>query len=105
MPFDLCNAPATFQRLMQVVLSDLEWDSCFVYIDDIMVASALFEEHLSHLREVFNRLRKACLRLKPKNFLSKCRTYDMLFQLLGSSQIVLRWEKSSAIPFLLMLQK
>ena len=66
MPFGLCNAPATFQRLMQVVLAGLEWSSCFVYIDDILVASRSFEEHLSHIKEVFSRLRKAGLCLKPK---------------------------------------
>lgn len=68
MPFGLCNAPATFQRLMQVVLSGLEWDCCFVYIDDILVASKTFEDHLRHLQLVFERLQKAGLRLKP----SKC---------------------------------
>lgn len=66
MPFGLCNTSATFQRLMQVVLAGLEWSSCFVCIDDILVALKTFEEHLSHLREVFNRLRKAGLHLKPK---------------------------------------
>lgn len=59
MPFGLCNAPATFQRLMQVVLCGLEWKCCFVYIDDILIASKSFEEHLSHLNLVFERLRKA----------------------------------------------
>ena len=39
MPFGLCNAPSTFQRLMQVVLAGLEWQCCFVYIDDILVCS------------------------------------------------------------------
>jgi hypothetical protein len=34
MPFGLCNGPATFQHLMQVVPSGLKWDCCFVYIDD-----------------------------------------------------------------------
>jgi hypothetical protein len=53
MPFGLCNAPATFQRLMQVVLSGLEWKCCFVYIDDILIASKTFEEHLNHLNLVF----------------------------------------------------
>ena len=40
-PFDLCNAPATFQRLMQTVLAGLEW-RCFIYLDDILVASQTF---------------------------------------------------------------
>ena len=39
MPFGLCNAPATFQRVMQAVLSGLEWRSCFVYLDNILIAS------------------------------------------------------------------
>ena len=69
MPFGLCNAPATFHRVMQVVLAGLEWRSCFVYLDDILIASKTFEEHLDHLREVFDRLRKAGLRLKPKKCL------------------------------------
>ena len=72
MPFGLCNAPATFQRLMQVVLAGLEWDCCFVYIDDILVASKSFEEHLHHLQLVFDRLRKADLSLKPTKCLFLC---------------------------------
>ena len=66
MPFGLCNAPATFQRLMQVVLAGLEWDACFVYLDDILIASKTFEEHICSLKRVFDRLRSAGLRLKPK---------------------------------------
>ena len=59
MPFGLCNAPATFQRLMQRVLSGLEHKCSFVYLDDVLVASKSFADHLSHLREVFARLRSA----------------------------------------------
>ena len=66
MPFGLCNAPATFQRLMQVVLSGIEGKFCFVYIDDILVCSNTFEDHLEHLQQVFERLRKAGLTLKPR---------------------------------------
>ena len=66
MPFGLCNAPATFQRLMQAVLAGMEWDLCFVYLDDILVCSKIFEEHLDHLQQVFDRLRKARLTLNPK---------------------------------------
>ena len=66
MLFGLCNAPATFQRLMPVVLAGLEWHSCFVYVDDILVASHTFVEHLQHFREVFTRIRDAGLHLKPR---------------------------------------
>lgn len=66
MPFGMCNAPATFQRLMEVVLAGLLWKNCFVYIDDVLVCSNTFEEHLVHLTEVLSRLREAGLRLKAK---------------------------------------
>ena len=51
---------------MQRVLADLEWRSCFVFLDDILVVSKTFEEHLSRLHEVLTRLRGAGLRLKLK---------------------------------------
>ena len=69
MPFGLCNAPATFQRLMKTALAGLARDSCMVYLDDILVIGQSFEEHLHNLRQVFTRLRDAGLRLKSK----KCR--------------------------------
>ena len=68
MPFGLCNAPSTFQRLMERVLTGLARDVCIVYLDDILVMATTFEEHLFNLRCVFDRLRNAGLRLKP----SKC---------------------------------
>ena len=65
MPFGLCNAPATFQRLMDAVLAGLQWSSCLVYLDDLIIPGKTFLEHLAHLREVFQRLREAGLKLKP----------------------------------------
>ena len=72
MPFGLCNVPATFQCIMQAVLAGLEWNSCFVYLDDILIASRTLEEHLRHIKEVFGRLRDAGLRFKPKKCLFLC---------------------------------
>lgn len=46
---------------MEVVLVDLVWKSYFVYIDDVLVCSQSFKEHLCHLEEVFGRLRQANL--------------------------------------------
>ena len=37
MPFGLCNAPATFQRLMDLLLAGLQWSACLIYLDDISV--------------------------------------------------------------------
>ena len=66
MPFGLCNAPATFQRLMSKVLKGLVNEKCMVYLDDLLVMGRSFAEHLQNLQEVLERLREANLRLKPK---------------------------------------
>ena len=62
-PFGLCNTPATFSRLMDRVLAGLHWETCLFYLDDIIVFSSTWEEHLARLREVFERLRHAKLKL------------------------------------------
>ena len=69
MPFGLCNAPATFQRLMEAVLAGLACDVCVVYLDDILVMGTTFSGHIANLAKVLTRLREAGLRLKP----AKCR--------------------------------
>ena len=53
MPFGLCNAPATFQRLMDMVLAALQWSSCLVCLDDIIVIGKTFEDHLMNLKSCF----------------------------------------------------
>ena len=79
MPFGLCNAGATFQRLMDVVLSGLNLDICLVYLDDIVTFSESVEEHLQRLDAVFTRLRQAGLKLKPE----KCRFFQRSETFLG----------------------
>ena len=68
-PFGLCNAPATFSHLMDRVLAGLHWETSLFYLDDIIVFSSTWEEHLARLREVFERLRHAKLKLGA----SKCK--------------------------------
>ena len=46
MPFGLCNAPATFQQLMQNCLGELNYTTCLVYLDDMVIYSTTQEEHL-----------------------------------------------------------
>ena len=65
MPFGLCNALATFQRLKNAVLGDLVPSTCLVYLDDIIVFSRMFKEYVQRLRSVLDRLRDAHLKVKP----------------------------------------
>jgi len=79
MPFGLCNAGATFQRLMDIVMSGLHLDVCLVYLDDIIVFSKTIEEHLERLVRVLDRLRSAGLKLKPE----KCSLFRRSVSFLG----------------------
>ena len=65
MPFGLCNALDTFQRLMQNCLSELNLIYCLIYLDDIIVFSLMVEEHLHRLHMVFDQFREYNLKLKP----------------------------------------
>ena len=65
MPFSLCNAPATFQRLMQNCLGELNLTYCLIYLDDVIVYSKTPEEHLQRMRVIFDCLREHGLKLKP----------------------------------------
>ena len=73
MPFGLCNAPPTFQRLMQNFLGELNLTYCLIYLDDVIIFSQTEEEHLERMRVVFDRLCEHGLKLKP----SKCDVFKM----------------------------
>lgn len=65
LPFGLRNGPSAFQRVMQGVLSPFLWLFALVYIDDIVVFSKTYKEHLVHLRAVFDAIIEAKLTLSP----------------------------------------
>ena len=79
MSFGLTNGPATFQRYIDAAMSGLKWNCLLVYIDDIIVFSGTFEEHLEALREVLDRLIVAGLPLKA----SKCHFFQSKLSYLG----------------------
>lgn len=79
MPFGLCNAPATFERLMERVLQDILSKICLVYLDNVIVFSETFEGMMENLRKVFLRLRSANLKLNPK----KCSLFGREVKYLG----------------------
>ena len=64
-PFGVTNGPGTFTRLMNLALQGLTWKECLIYLDDIIIMSSTFNDHLSRLCSVFDRLQNAGLRLKP----------------------------------------
>ena len=79
MPFGLCNAPATFERLMDRVLQGLRWNRCLVYLDDIISFGGTFSAALSNLTLIFERLRSYGLQLKS----SKCHLFRASVPFLG----------------------
>jgi hypothetical protein len=79
MPFGLSNAPATFQRMMQSVMGELNLQYCLIYLDDIIIYSDSEEEHLRRMRVVLDRLRENGLKLRP----SKCRFFQKSLEYLG----------------------
>ena len=79
MPFGLCNAPATFERLMEIVLAGLHWEICLIYLDDVIVTGKTFDDMLTNLSTVLERFRDAGLKLKP----NKCHLFAEEVEFLG----------------------
>ena len=73
MPFGLTNAPATFQRALDIALAGYKWQTCLVYLDDVIVFSESEEDHIRHLREVLIVLKDTgmSLNLKKCSFFTK----------------------------------
>lgn len=79
MPFGLCNAPSTFQRLMQRIFGDQQCQSLLLYLDDIVVFSGSVKQHLERLGVVLSRLEQEGLKVK----LSKCAFFQQQVRYLG----------------------
>ena len=106
MPFGLCNAPSTFQRLMERIFSDQSFHSLLLYLDDIVIFSSSFQQHLQRLEVVLGRLKEHNLKLK----LSKCHFFQEEVQYLGhvisargvatdpdKIQTVLQWKRPTTL--------
>ncbi|KAG1930572.1 interleukin-1 receptor accessory protein-like 1-A [Pimephales promelas] len=79
MPFGLCNAPSTFQRLMERLFGDQQGQSLLLYLDDIVVFSSSVGQHLNRMEVVLQRLQKEGLKVK----LSKCAFFKQEVRYLG----------------------
>ena len=79
MPFGLSGAPATFQRLMNLMLEKENWEICLIYLDDVMIFGRTFEEHLQRVACVLKRVEDSGLKLSPM----KCNFFAKNLQFLG----------------------
>ena len=79
LPFGLTNSPATFQRLMEHVLEGLNMDICLEYLDDVIIFSDSYEEHLQNLETVFQRIQSYGLKLNA----AKCKFFQRRVKYLG----------------------
>ena len=79
MPFGLANAPATFQRLMELVLQGVPWEKRFIFLDDLLAPGNSFSVAVENLKLMLTRLQRANLKLKP----TKCQLFQRSVKYLG----------------------
>lgn len=96
MPFGLCNAPASWQRLMQVTLEGLE-TFCAVYLDDIAIWSATAEQHVDHVRTVLQRLRQRKIFAKMKKCVFMQPSMDYLGHVISGDGVAMDPSKVRSI--------
>ncbi|UYV84620.1 hypothetical protein LAZ67_X002854, partial [Cordylochernes scorpioides] len=97
MPFGLCNAPATFERMMDTVLKGLKWNICLCYLDDIVVYGPSFEEHLKRLEVVLECLQQSGLNVNHEKCLFGSRQLKILGHVVNENGIHPDPEKVEAI--------
>src|SRR6184192_3590550 len=97
MPFGLCNAPATFQRVMNEIFHDMIGKKMHVYIDDVTIYSKTFRDHMDTLEEVMRRIQKHGMFLKPKKCTIATHELHMLGHIISQDGIKTDPAKISAV--------
>ena len=97
LPFGLMNSPISFQSLMTKVLQSLLWSTALVYIDDVIIFSKSFAQHLHDLDLVFSKLRDAKLTLQPTKCNFACKQVKYLGHIINKDGIQVDPEKTQAI--------
>ena len=97
MGFGLCNAPATFQRIINLVLKGMIWNEVLAYIDDVIVMGKSFEEELQNLQRVFQRFREHNLKLKPRKCVLFKRSVEFLGKTISTEGICISESKVQAV--------
>ena len=87
MGFGLCGAPATYARVMNLVMRGLNWKTVLAFLDDVLILGKTFEDHLSNLGEALKRFRKFGLKLKPKKCVFFQKEVEFLGRLVSSDKL------------------
>ena len=91
MPFGLVNAGATYERMMRKLLSGMQ--GVANYVDDVIVYSSTWDEHMYSLRELFSRVKKASLTVKPSKCRMTCTQVDFVGHRVGEGQLTTQMDK------------
>jgi hypothetical protein len=97
MPFGLCNAPATFQCVMNTVLRPCLRKFVLVFMDDILVYSSSMQEHIKHLREVFLLLQEEQLYVKMSKCSFACAKLEYLGHIISGEGVATDPNKTKAM--------
>ena len=97
MLFGLCNAPSTFKRLMESVLQGLQWKTCLICLDDVVIFASTDAEMLKRMDEVFTALSTARLKLKPRKCILFVRQTNYLGHVISKRGVSVSPSKISAI--------
>lgn len=89
MGFGLTNAPATFSRVVNLILRGLTWKTGLAFLDDILVLGNSFEDHLQNLSEALERFRQYGMKLKPKTCLFFQPEVEFLERIVSLNQIAM----------------
>ena len=71
LPMGLINSGATYQRTIESIMAPIQYEKCLIYLDDVIVYSKTFEDHIERLDEVFTRMGKAFLNFRRLNAISR----------------------------------
>ena len=97
MPFSLCNEPATYQRALDILHSVVKWKFCLVYIDDVIVFSKTFDEHLATVDEVLSILKTAVLSMNMRKLKFFSRTVDYLGHVVRPERLAIAEKNTQAV--------
>jgi hypothetical protein len=97
MPFGLCTAPATFQRMMNGILRDFLHNFVTVYLDDVCIYSRTLEGHLEHLRLVLQRFKEEGLKLRPNKYFFGMQEMECLGYTVPAGKILVSTKKVEAV--------